>query len=199
MWSNFRVFVKTRAAEFCTSWSFLSCCSVIPFSKAFPLSRRDVTKACIKISAVSLERSFLMLLRFLIWKYADWHTFLIWFSIDILESRYIPKFLTLLEAEMVEEPIWICVFWILFWAFLDDTISSSVLSSFNFNLLLDIHDFRGVSRRPNTRGAQWVINFCALRVEKCCPHPPPLNMTYCETRHCNFVNMSEIFIQTYMF
>ena len=31
------------------------------------------------------------------------------------------------------------------------------------------------------------------------PPPPPLNMTRCETRHCNFVNMSEIFIQTYMF
>ena len=29
--------------------------------------------------------------------------------------------------------------------------------------------------------------------------PPPLNMTRCETRHCNFVNMSEIFIQTYVF
>ena len=28
---------------------------------------------------------------------------------------------------------------------------------------------------------------------------PPLNMTRCETRHWNFVNMSEIFIQTYMF
>ena len=27
----------------------------------------------------------------------------------------------------------------------------------------------------------------------------PLNMKRCETRHCNFVNMSEIFIQTYMF
>ena len=38
MWSNLRVFVKTRAAEFWTIWSLWICCSEIPFNSAFPLS-----------------------------------------------------------------------------------------------------------------------------------------------------------------
>ena len=43
---------------------------------------------------------------------------------------------------MIEEPIWLLLFMILFWAFLEDTISDSVLSSFNFNLFFDIQDFK---------------------------------------------------------
>ena len=56
-------------------------------------------------------------------------------------------------------------------------------------------------RTPGGPSESLVINFGALRVENVAltPPPPPLNMTRCETRHCNFVNMSEIFIQIYMF
>ena len=64
----------------------------------------------------------------------------------------------------------------------DEVFNGGITGDVHRVILINVSNrFRGVSRRSNTRGAQWVINFGALRVEKYCPHPPPpLNITCCQ-------------------
>ena len=106
MWSNLRVCVSIRAVTFWASWSLFSCFSVIPQSKAFPLSNREVTRAWTRVAAASLSRILRILLMFLIWKYADLQTFLMWSSIDKVLSNIIPKLRALGEAWIGVDTIW---------------------------------------------------------------------------------------------
>ena len=65
-----------------------------------------------------------------------------------------------------------------------------------------MHDFvQGRIQEVEYPGGPVSHQFWRPQSWKMLPLPPPLNMTRCETRHCNFVNtcMSEIFIQTYKF
>ena len=126
IWSNLRVRVNMRAAAFWARWSFVSSCSFIPYNREFPLSNLDVTKAWSKVAAVSSAKTLRIWLMFLIWKYVDLQTLLIWSSKDSVLSKIIPK---LLETRLLFSSRFDLVTWTYYgrqtkWYHWDKAISS---------------------------------------------------------------------------
>ena len=137
MCSNFRVNVNSLAAALSTLCSFFSSYFGKPKRRALYESTLDVTKACIRISVVLNDRNFRIRAILRRWKKALLQTALICNDIDMVLSKMAPMFLATLDGAMASSPKdknekdgylrnleW--------------KRSNSVLSLFNFNLLLDI-------------------------------------------------------------
>ena len=78
------------------------------------------------------------------------------------------------------------------------------LTIYNNKVMLGLSGLPGAypgGRTPGGPSEPIILAPSELKNVALTPPPFPLNMTGCETRHCNFVNtcMSEIFIQTYKF
>ena len=147
----------TLAALFCRRWSRCTCDLFRLYNIEFPISSLDVMYACTNSSATWL----LMYLRikpmFMSERKAARDTAEMWLSMERLESKTIPRFLTVSDGGMMSPPTLIPgMLTFVLWC-LDPMIMNSVFPSLSFKKLEVIH-WRSSSTHASICCIAWITS-----------------------------------------